>query len=455
MIADPRMLDAPSFSRAAEEAVLGGMLLEAEAIDAAVEILGTDGYALFNERHRRLYRCIVRMHERGEPVEAVTLPAELQRTGEFDAVGGVLTLSALLDGTPSAANIRHHIAIVEEHYLRRKLVERLDEARRIALDTQVDARTAAGEAERIIMADAGATVASDEMRAIDADLSEYLESLETCEWGIPTGWVDLDQRLRGWRDGKLYVVAARPSMGKSAFCEQAALFAAIDQGKRVDFYATEMDREEFHDRGVQIRGRVDMETFRRQLRDDPEQADHARFHAGLIDLKRCSGRLRLATNVRTVEGIRARSRRNKSREGLDMIVVDHVADMVGPGDEKRMYSTIFRELKQLGRELSVPVIAAHQLNRSVESEMRKKDGYRPRMSDLREAGEEPADAVLLLYRPEYYFGPTMPGKDGETVSVEGLAEMIIGKHRGGWRGTVPLYFRKEFTRFENYGGSHG
>lgn len=455
MIADPRMLDAPSFSRQAELAVLGGMVIDPAAVDSAVEMLGADGYALFNEAHRKVYRAIVRIHERGEVADEVTLPRELDRTGDFNNVGGVPFLASLWDASPTAANIRYHLEIVEEHYLRRKLVERIEEARRVALDQEIHARRAMEEAERIVMAPGDAMVARDEMRAIDADLGEYLESLEDGEWGIETGWLDLDDRLRGWRKGKLYVVAARPSMGKSAFCEQAALYAAIEGARRVDFYATEMDREEFHDRAIQIRGRVDMETFRRNMRNNPEAADHAHFHAGLIDLKRSSGRLRLATNVRTVEVIRARSRRNKSREGLDMIVVDHVADMVGPGDEKKMVATIFRELKQVARELDVPVIAAHQLSRSVESDLRKKEGHRPRMSDLREAGEEPADAVMLLYRPEYYFGPTMQGKEGEAVSVEGLAEVIIGKQRGGWRGTVPLFFRKELTRFENYGGSHG
>lgn len=449
----------PLLSLPAEEAVIGAMLIHQPAIDEAVEILGADGSAFGAERHRKIFAALARMHQRGDAVDAVTLIEDLQRSGDLQAAGGIPAISRLYDGTPFAGNVAYHAGIVLDYALRRRLLDKVYRAQQVALDTSRPAVTVIQDAERIILSDDGSASLRDEMEGIGEGLNEYLDEMQECRIGLPTGWADLDRRMNGWEPGKLYLIAARPSMGKSGMAQQTAMHAAIDLCKRVDYYATESDAHAFKDRGVQIRGRVDMNAFKHAMRVNPENADHHRFGVGIADLKRAGDRLRLATSIRTAAAVLARSRRNKARYGLDMIVVDHIVDFLpSPGSERERshIPATIRELKQVARELWVPVIVLHQLSRTVESEDRKKDGHRPRMSDLREGGEEPADFIGLLYRPEYYFGPVMQKKTDsgtENVSVEGLAELIIGKQRDGWRGTVPFYFTKEHTRFDMLGSN--
>lgn len=433
----------------AEMSVLGGMFIDPEAIAKAVEELEESMF--FADANRRIYRGILKLWERGEAVDEVTLLAHLRECGDLESAGGVGYLSSLMESTPTAANIEYHIGIVRRLHTRRRLAEvggAIVTAARTA-DTAVEDLVDEAGREIFKIAQDGDTRGFVGLGSLLWPEMARIESAGQSGsdiTGVPSGFPDLDRMTAGFQRGDLIIVAARPSMGKTAFVLNIAQHVAIAAKRAIAFFSLEMSKEALAQRLLSSEARVDSTRVRTgQLRDD----DYPR-------LAQAAGLLNTApiyiddTPAVTVMQMRARARRlksecEKSGAPLAAIAVDYLQLAHGQGENRtQVVSEISRGLKALAKELDVPVIALSQLSRAVESRPDK----RPMMSDLRESGalEQDADLIMFLYRPEYYHGPV--DKDGN--SLEGRAELVIGKQRTGATGTVHLMFHKEYTRFESY-----
>lgn len=437
----------PPYSAEAELSVLGGMLIDADAIVKAIEIL--DDSMFYREGNRRLYRAMIRIWERGDVIDSVTLTEELRNSGDYEAVGGALFLAQLWDAVPTAANIEYHARIVRQKAVLRRLIESATSIIQRTYESQDDVEQLLDEAEQQIFQiaqthDRKGFVWIKEILWPTFERIEQLQNNDSSVTGVPSGFPDLDELTAGFQPGDLVIVAARPSMGKTAFTLNVAQHAAISARKAVAFFSLEMSKESLVQRILCAEGRVDAGRLRKgRLMDD----EYAR-------LATAAGYLNTApiyiddTPAISVLEMRAKARRLKAdRPDLEMVIVDYLQLMQGNGrteSRQQEVSEISRGLKALAKELNVPVVALSQLSRAVESRPDK----RPMMSDLRESGaiEQDADLIMFLYRPEYYFGPV--DKDGN--SLEGRAELIVGKQRNGATGMVPLMFLKEFTRFESF-----
>ena len=435
------------YSAEAELAVLGGMLIDADAVTKAIEVV--DDSMFHREGNRRAFRAMVRIFQRGDVIDPVTLAEELRGAGDLEAVGGLQFIASVLDAVPTAANIEYHARIVREKAVLRRLIEASTITIQDTYAHQGDIDELLDKAESRIFQIAQTHerkgfVWIKELLWPAMERIELLSQNSSAVTGVPTGFVDLDEMTAGFQKGDLVIVAARPSMGKTAFTLNIAQHAAISEGKCVAFFSLEMSKDSLVQRLLTSEARVDAGRVRTgRLRDD----DYPR-------LAQAAGLLNTApifiddTPGISVLEMRAKARRLKSdRDDLSMIIVDYLQLMTGgtkSENRQQEVSEISRGLKALAKELEVPVVALSQLSRAVESRPDK----RPMMSDLRESGaiEQDADVIMFLFRPEYYHGPT--DKDGN--SLEGRAEVIIGKQRNGATGTVNLMFHKEFTRFENF-----
>jgi replicative DNA helicase len=442
----------PPYSLEAEMSVLGGMFLDPDAVVKAIEVV--DDSMFFREGHRRLYRAMIRLWEQGEGIDAVTLSEQLKNAGDYETVGGAAYLAQLLDAVPTAANIEYHARIVREKALLRRLIEAATAIIQATYDAGGEVEELLDEAEQRIFQiaqthDRKGFVWIKELLWPAMEQIELLSQNSSAVTGVPTGFPDLDEKTAGFQKGDLIIVAGRPSMGKTAFTLNVAQHAAIGAHKAVAFFSLEMSKESLVQRMLTSEARVDASRVRTgRLRDD----DYPR-------LAQAAGLLNTApiyvddTPAISILEMRAKARRLKSdRPDLALVIVDYLQLMQSNGrneNRQQEVSEISRGLKSLAKELELPVVALSQLSRAVEARPEK----RPLMSDLRESGalEQDADVIMFLYRPEYYHGPT--DKDGN--SIEGRAELIIGKQRNGATGTVQLMFHKEFTRFESYSGRDG
>jgi len=437
----------PPYSPEAEMSVLGGMLIDPDAVTRVLETI--DDTMFYREGHRRLFRAMLRLFERGDVVDGVTLTEQLKRSGDYDTAGGAAYLAELYDAVPTAANIEYHAKIVREKAILRRLIETSTGIIQDAYSDPDEVDEVLDEAEQRIFQIAQSNerkgfVWIKEVLWPTFERIEQLQNSDSSVTGVATGFHDLDEITAGFQRSDLIIIAARPSMGKTAFVLNIAQQAAIDAQLPVALFSLEMGKEALVQRVLCSEGRVDAGRLRKgRLRDD----EYAR-------LATAAGHLNTApiyiddTPAISVLEMRAKARRLKAdRPELAMIIVDYLQLMRAPGhseNRQQEVSEISRGLKALAKELDIPVVALSQLSRAVESRPDK----RPMMSDLRESGaiEQDADLIMFLYRPEYYYGPT--DKDGN--NLEGRAELIVGKQRNGATGTVNLIFHKEFTRFESF-----
>lgn len=428
----------------AEVAVLGGMILDNDAAEVALEMLRPiDFYA---ERHRRLFAAAAEIRRRGGTVDPVSISEELTATGELDRVGGVQYVAELMAAVPSAANLAWHAAIVRDRARRRQLIEAASEIIHDAygsaeLDELFDT------AESRVFAVAERATSSGGPAAIGDLLHGTFEMMEQLSAAaLPTGIRDLDAKLR-IRPGNLIIVGGATSMGKSSVGLAAALHVAIREAKPVLFFSVEMTREENVMRAIAIEALADLD---RLMRGCPTDDEVMRMTVASQTLR--GAPLWIDDTATSAAEMRSRARRFMAEHpDLALIVVDHIHDMQGPGEERRhQVGKIGRDLKRLAKELHVPVMALAQLSRKPA----ERTDHRPQVSDLFEAGdlEQVADAIVLVYRPEYYHGPTMKvgkGKNETVRNIRGLAELIIGKQRNGPTGSVEAYFRASCARFED------
>jgi len=451
---DPYRDRVPPYSEAAEQAVLSAMLLDANAILRATETL--DASMFYREGHRRVFHAMVALSERGEVVDPLTLAEELSRTGELEPAGGRDFIAYLVDVVPTAANVDYHARIVREKALRRRLIEVSTAIVAEAFESAQSAAELLDAAEHRIFEvnQSRGAEGFTRVKELMYDAMERIEQLHLAGesvTGVPSGFRDLDELTAGFQPSDLIIVAARPSMGKTAFVLNAAQNAALDHKTAIAFFSLEMSKQSLLQRMLTSEARVDAQRLRKgKLRDDE-----------FVQLGRAAGLLSQApiwiddTPAISLLEMRSKARRLKAENDIGLIIVDYLQLMQGPVDSENRQqeiSTISRSLKALARELRVPVVALSQLSRA--PEQRSGDNKRPQLSDLRESGaiEQDADVVMFLYRQEYYDvlegkDPTQPDKDGKASA--GLAEVIVGKQRNGPTGAVTLHFNRAYTRFEN------
>lgn len=429
----------------AEQAVLGAMLLSHDAVIVAMEKLQSQDF--YRDVHRIIFEAMEHLHRENKEIDVITLPDELKRMKKLDDVGGLEYVLNLPNLVGSAANIEYYANIVAEKALARNLISTCTELTTEAYDGQKETEALLDDAERRILqlsdtknrgdfASVGAVV------EVTLDKITKLYENEAGLTGLPTGFRDLDRMTSGLQPSDLILVAARPSMGKTAFTLNIAQNVGVRQHKTVAFFSLEMSQEQLVQRLLCQIAHIDSQKLRTgQLNSDEEWTR-------LTDA--CDKLYESPIYIDDTPGIsvaemRSKARRLKSEHGLDLIIVDYLQLMQGRNAESRQQeiSEISRSLKALARELKVPLIALSQLSRSVESRQDK----RPMLSDLRESGalEQDADIVSFLYREDYY--------DKETENQH-ITEVILAKHRNGPVGSVKLYFKNEFTLFLNLDTQH-
>lgn len=438
----------------AEMSVIGGMFLEPAMIPAVMGIIGDEDFLA--DRHARLFRAIAALHADGGVIDSVTLPAKLSDTGEFGHAGGHPYLARILDAVPTAANIEYHARLVARHAARRRIRAAAEAIRDLAGDATLGPEELRAEAERLFadtrpLRDSGGLV-----RAADL-LPEFMEHLEAITrkdasaLGVRTGLRAVDDKLGPMDRGALVIVAGRPSMGKTAFAVGNIVPDALfRQQKRVAVFSVETTPNGLLTRiaGAEASANV----ARARKRAGFEGDEYGRLVSLVTDLKRYPLAIGHTPGL-TVEQMRLQLRKAVHEVGpLDLVVVDYLQLMSQPKAKSRYeeVSAIGTGLKRIASEFDCVVVALSQLSRKVE----ERPDRRPMMSDLRESGtlEQDADAILLLYRPEYYFGAEMTvgrGKDAKKVDVQGKAEVILGKVRDGETGAALVAWEGEYTRFRD------
>ena len=441
----------PPHSIEAESSVLGGLLLDNTAWDRMGDAVGATDF--YRYEHRLVFEVIHKLINETKPADVITVHEELQRQGKADEVGGLTYLNALAQYVPSAANIRRYAELVRERSILRKLVSASDEIATSAFNPQgKPVAKILDEAEgKIFKIGEEGSRMKQGFQAMDSLVVQLLDRVQEMAdnpndvTGVPTGFIDLDRMTAGLQAGDLVVLAARPSMGKTAFAINIAEHVALNEGLPVAVFSMEMGAAQLAVRIVGSIGRIDQGHLRTGKLTDEEWP---RLTEAIERLRNVSLHIDETPGL-TPSELRANARRLARQCGkLGLIVVDYLQLMSGSSSDGENRATelgeISRGLKALAKELQCPVIALSQLNRSVEQRTDK----RPMMSDLRESGaiEQDADIIMFIYRDDYY------NKDSREP---GVAEIIIGKQRNGPTGTVKLTFLKPLTRFENmaFGGS--
>ena len=433
----------------AEQAVLGAMLLDADAALKAVEML--DDSAFYPDGHRRIFRAMVALAERHVVTDPVVLRDELDRRGDLEAAGGTDYIAELVDVVPTAANVEYHCGIVKEKALLRRLIDVGTSIVQNAYEGRQDVGALLDQAEQQVF-EVSFQRGTQEVVRIKELMWHAMERIEArhrgdeSARGVRCGFADLDEMTNGFQKSDLIIVAARPSMGKTAFCLNAATNAALEGNIPTAVFSLEMSRDQLVERMLAAESFVDLHRLRSgKLRDD----DYPK-------MSRAAGLLGTApiwiddTPALTLLEIRSKVRRLKAEHDVGLIVVDYMQLIHGTGrhdNRQEEISFISRSLKALARELETPVIALSQLSRAPEQ---RGGDRRPMLSDLRDSGaiEQDADLVVFIYRAEMYQSVLDRSDDAE----EGVAEIILAKHRNGPTGMIKLVFHKQYTRFDNYTG---
>jgi len=429
--------------------VLGGVLLENEALNKALEILRPEDF--YREAHRKIFSALIDLSDKGEPADLVTLTAALQLKGNLEAVGGSAYLATLVDYVPTAANIAYYCRMVKDKSVSRQLIQvATDIATRGYEGGDVEADLDWAEKSIFEIAGSKSKPSYFSTREIMKDTFKTIEKLydrKELITGVPTGFNDLDLMTAGLQGGDLVIIAARPSMGKTAFCLNIVEHAALRAAKPVPsiVFSLEMGKEQLVQRLLCSVSRVDASRLRT---GHLGESDWPKLTNGAGLLSEAPIFIDDTPSISVLE-LRAKARRLKAEHDLGLVVVDYLQLMQGRNAENRQQeiSEISRSLKALAKELHVPVVALSQLNRSLESRTDK----RPMMADLRESGaiEQDADVIMFIYRDAVYCEACKRRDNSCDKGHDKDAEVIIGKQRNGPIGSVHLTFRGEFTRFEN------
>lgn len=425
----------------AEQATLGSMLTDKDAVISAIEVLRDEDF--YREDNKYIYTAILNLYDRAEPIDIITVKSELESIGKLDKVGGLEYLTELTDRVPTTANAENYIKIVEEKSALRKLIKTANEIIDSGYDPTQDVEDVMDGAEKKIF-----DVMQNKnqkgyapIKDILVDTFTQIEALynqKQSVTGVPSGFTELDYRTAGFQKSDLILVAARPAMGKSAFALNIAVNAAVKAKVPVVIFSLEMSKEQVANRMLCSEAMVDSNKVRTgKLEED----DWSKLAEGIGPLSDADIYIDDTPGISVME-IRAKCRKLKMEKNIGMVVIDYLQLIQGSnrrnGSREQEISEISRSLKILAKEIGVPVIALSQLSRAVE----QRQDHRPMLSDLRESGaiEQDADIVMFLYRDDYY------NKESEKKDI---AEVIIAKHRSGSIGTVELLWLASYTKFVN------
>ena len=430
----------PPQNISAEQAALGSMLLQEEAILHGVDILRPEDF--YKKSHQTIFKCILQLFEKSRGVDLVTLTEELNRINLLEEIGGITYLTNLISSVPTAANIEYYIKIIEEKSILRNLINNATKIISMGYEEKEDAKILLDKAEHLIFEVSERNLGQSfvPIKEILQDSFEKIENLyhrDEFITGIPSGFDEFDDITTGFQPSELIVVAGRPGMGKTAFCMSIAQNIAISKNIPVALFSLEMSKSQLVQRMLCSEARVDAHNLRKGRLAESDWPT----------LSMAAGRLASSpifiddTAGITCLEIKAKTRRLKAQANLGLIIIDYLQLIASSGrveNRQQEISEISRSLKVLAIEINVPIIAVSQLSRAVEQRIER----RPRLSDLRESGaiEQDADLVVFLYREEYYKPKT---------EKKGIAEVIISKQRNGPTGQIDLAFIKEYAKFEN------
>ena len=425
----------------AEQAIIGSMLTDKDAVISAIEVLKPNDF--YREDNKTIYEAILNLYSRSEPVDIITVRAELESMGKLDNVGGLEYLAELPEKVPTTANASKYIKIVEEKSTLRNLIKTANEIIELGYNPTEDVDDIMEGAEKKIF-----NIMQDKEQKSYSPLKDVLvESFTKLEelynrkqhiTGVPSGFTDLDYRTAGFHGSELILIAARPAMGKTAFALNIASNAALRANVPVAVFSLEMSKEQLVNRILSSESMVDSNKIRTGKLEEDDWAKLAETIGPLSE-----GEMYIDdTPGISITEIRAKCRKLKIEKNIGLVVIDYLQLIQGTGkrngSREQEISEISRSLKILAKELDVPVIALSQLSRAAE----QRPDHRPMLSDLRESGaiEQDADIVMFLYRDDYY------NQDSEKKNI---AEVIIAKHRGGSTGTVELLWLGSYTKFVN------
>lgn len=423
----------------AEQSVLGAILIDNNALPRALEILDPEDF--YKLSHRKIFSAMTELFDKNEPIDLITLTDELKKRNDFESVGGIAYLSSIVNMVPTAANVRYHSNIIREKALLRGLLRSTNEIASKVYEDNLDAEDLVDFAERSIfrISDKRVKASFVSLKDVIRDSFEMIEHLydkkETVT-GVPSGFRDLDDLTTGFQKGDLIVIGGRPSMGKTAFALNVAQHVGLELKEPVAIFSLEMAKEQLAIRMLCAEAMVNSNSIRKGF---IRKEDWHKLTSAASNLTGAPIFIDDTSGITVLE-LRAKARRLKMEHGLSLVIVDYLQLMRGKGSFERReqeISDISRSLKALAKELSVPVIAVSQLNRSVEQRRPPK----PILADLRESGaiEQDADVILFLYRDEVY----------NKEAKKGHAEVIIAKQRNGPTGSVHLAFLSTSTRFLN------
>ena len=425
----------------AEQAVLGSMLTDKDAVISAIEILKVDDF--YRTDNKSIYEAIMNLYNRAEPIDIITVKAELESLGKFEQVGGLEYLASLPDKVPTTANAIKYIKIVEEKSTLRNLIKTANEIIELGYDPTEDVSDIMEGAEKKIfnIMQNKDKKSYSPIKDVLVDSFTQLEELYNRKQhitGVPSGFVELDYKTAGFHGSDLVLIAARPAMGKTAFALNIATNAAVRANVPVAIFSLEMSKEQMVNRILCSEAMVDSNKVRTgKLEED----DWTKLAGSIGPLSEAEIYIDDTPGISITE-IRAKCRKLKLEKNIGMVVIDYLQLVQGTNkrgaSREQEISEISRSLKILAKEIGVPVIALSQLSRAAE----QRPDHRPMLSDLRESGaiEQDADIVMFLYRDDYY------NKDSEKKDI---AEVIIAKHRGGSTGTVELLWLGSYTKFVN------
>jgi len=431
-----------------EQAVLGAMMLEKMAINDTIDILQPSTF--YDPKHQYIYKAIRELFGGSSPIDILTVTNKLKENGELEAAGGVVYIAQLTNRVASTAHIEFHARIIAEKHIKRELIRMSSEVIRDAYDDTQDVfdvlNNAEGELFQIAENHLGRSV--EPMQTVVRKAIEEIEKATKNSdgiSGIPTGFHDLDRLTSGWQRSDMIVLAARPGMGKTAFVLSMARNTAVDHNMGVAVFSLEMSAVQLVKRLISSESRLSAEKLRK---GDLREHEFQQLHSRITKLATAPIYIDDTPGI-SIFDLRAKCRRLKMQHNIEIIIIDYLQLMSaggskGSGNREQEISTISRSIKEIAKELNVPVIALSQLSRSVEQRGGDK---KPILSDLRESGaiEQDADIVSFIYRPEYY--GFLHDDDGN--SYQGIGEIIIAKHRNGALDKVRLRFISEYARFEN------
>ena len=428
----------PPQNTEAEEAVLGALLIDPDAIIRVATTLRPEDF--YREKHGWIYDTVLALHERREPIDFLTVCDELERRGQLNEVGGAAFITSLINAVPTSIHAEHYAHIMERTATRRRLISAAGQIAAMAYQEADDVDEVVDRAEQVLFGVSQRRISRD-LVPIKQVLSDYYDRIEYLTLhqgemiGIPTGFHDMDKLLGGLQRSDMIILAARPSVGKTSLALSIAHNAAKKHRQRIAFFSLEMSNEQVVQRLISAETGIDSQRLRR---GEIAEGEWGRFMKATSDLAETYFFIDDSPGISALE-LRTKARRLHAEVGIDLLVVDYLQLMRGDfRSENRVQeiSSISRALKALARELNVPVLALSQLSRGVESRTDK----RPILSDLRESGalEQDADVVIFIYRDEMY---------NENTERKNIADIIVAKQRNGPTGTVSLYFKKELAQF--------